>query len=42
MLYYALVLMMILGFIDGFLKLKDPSYKTTREYNNIIDFLLHK
>jgi hypothetical protein len=40
MLYFILVLMMILGFVDGIIKLSSPSQKTRTESSNIIDFLL--
>jgi hypothetical protein len=42
MLYCAFVIMMILGFIDGIMKLTSREYKNTKEYNNILDFLLSK
>ena len=40
MLYFILLFMMILGFIDGMIKLSSPSQKTRTESSNIIDFLL--
>jgi hypothetical protein len=40
MLYFILVLMMFLGFVDGIIKLSSPSQKTRTESSNIIDFLL--
>ena len=40
MLYFILLLMMVLGFVDGIIKLSSPSQKTRAESSNIIDFLL--
>jgi cbb3-type cytochrome oxidase subunit 3 len=40
MLYFILLIMMILGFIDGIVKLTSPSQKTRTESSNILEFLL--
>lgn len=42
MLYLGFVAMIILGACDGLFKLNTNSCKNTKEYNNILDFLLSK